>query len=360
LEEEMKHNKKFIFIVMLVMLAVLVLSACTTPTAEVKPVETKVEATVEVKPAETQEKYTIGVSLQGTNNTWASASYAAFKYGFEAYKDKIKNLYYAECGYDVQKQISDIEDLLTKNIDVLVVQSTSETALVSVVEKAKEMGVKVIIYGGSVGTDVYDAYIDRDHGMTGTKYAEYVVDRIGGKGNVVVIMGYPGSGYSNAVLGGVNGVLSKYPDVKVLGVEYAEYTPALSKQIIEAYFAKGEQIDGVIVDGGLMGFGVLEAFTDAGKTIPPTTCDDTFLYLKKAVSLDFTNYLCLSSGEELSYDAVKLVFDVAEGKSFKKDNILPPQSITGEEVLKTIDTTLPDSYWLFSTIPTARISEFFK
>ena len=343
----MKHNKKSILIVALVMLAVLVLSACAP----------KVEPTTA---PEMQEKYTIGVSLQGSNNTWAAASYAHFKYGFEEHQDQIENIYYAECGYDSQKQISDIEDLLTKNVDVLLIQSTSETALVGVIQKAKDQGVKVVVYGGSVGTDVYDAYIDRDHGITGATYAQYVVDRIDGKGNVVVIMGYPGSGYSNAVLGGVDSVLGKYPDVKVLGYEYAEYTPALSKQIIEAYFAKGDQIDGVIVDGGLMGFGVLEAFTDAGKTIPPTTCDDTFLYLKKAVALGFTDYLCLSSAQELSYDAVNLLFDVMEGKAFTKDNMMPPQSITGEEVLKTIDTSLPDSYWLFSKIPTDRIPEFFK
>jgi len=358
LEEEMKQYKKSILIVALVMVAVLVLGACAPkvePTAVVEP-----EKTEEVKPVETQEKYTIGVSLQGANNSWASASYAHFKYGFEEYQDKIENIYFVECGYDPQKQISDIEDLLTKNVDVLLIQSTSETALVGVIEKAKDQGVKVVVYGGSVGTDVYDAYIDRDHQITGATYAQYVVDRIGGKGNVIVVMGYPGSGYSNAVLAGVDSVLAKYPDVKVLGYEYAEYTPALSKQIIEAYFAKGEQIDGVIIDGGLMGFGVLEAFTDAGKTIPPTTCDDTFLYLKKAVALGFTDYLCLSSAQELSYDAVKLVFDVVEGKTFTKTNMVPPQSITGEDVLTTIDTNLPDSYWLFSQIPAERIPEFFK
>lgn len=309
--------------------------------------------------SETQ-KYTIGVSIQGSNNDWASASYAHFRYGFEAYADKIENIYYAECGYDSQKQISDIEDLLTKNVDILLIQSTSETALVGVIEKAKEMDVKVVIYGGTCGTDVYDSYIDRNHEKTGAAYAQFVCDRLEGKGNVLIMMGYPGSGYSNAVLAGVDEVLAQYPDINVLGYEYAEYTPALSKQIIEAYFAKGETIDGIICDGGLMGYGILEAFTDAGKAIPPTTCDDTFLYLKKAVSLEFTDYLCCSSAQELSYDAVKLIFDVLEGNSYEKDMILDPQTITGDEVLKELDNTLPDSYWLFSQIPADRISEFFK
>lgn len=305
-------------------------------------------------------KYTIGVSIQGSNNDWATSSYAQFRYGFEAYADKIENLYYAECGYDSQKQLSDIEDLLTKGVDALIIQSTSDTALVSVIEKAKSMGVKVVIYGGYCGTDEYDAYIDRDHKKAGEAYANYVCGRLGGKGNVIVMVGYPGSDYSNKVLAGIDGVLAKYPDIKVLGYEYAEYTPALSKQIVESYMAKGETIDGVIVDGGLMGYGVLEAFTDAGLPIPPTSCDDTLLYLKKAVDLGFTDYICCSSAAELSYDAVGLLFKVLEGEEHEKDILLDPQTITGEEILKTLDTSLPDSYWLFQQIPQDRISEFYK
>ena len=306
------------------------------------------------------DKYNIGVSIQGANNSWASSSYAHFKYVFEGYADQVENIYYAECGYDSQKQIADIEDLLTKNIDAIIIQSTSETALAGVIEKAVAQGVKVLIYNGDCGTDVYDSSVTRDQQMTGEAYAKYVCDRLEGKGNVVVIMGYPGSGYSNAVLAGVQSVVDQYPDINVLGTEYAEYTPALSKQILEGYFAKGEQIDGVICDGGLMGFGVLEAFSDAGKTIPPMSCDDTLLYLKKAVELGFTDYICLSSAAELSAECVDVLFKMLNGEAYDKEYQIPPQTVTGDEVLEKLDDTLPESYWYFSKIPADRISEFYE
>lgn len=307
-----------------------------------------------------KDKYTIGVSIQGANNSWASSSYAHFKYVFESYEDQIENLYYAECGYDSQKQIADIEDLLNKNIDAIIIQSTSETALAGVIDKAHDQGVKVLVYNGECGTDSYDSFVTRDQQMTGEDYAEYVCERLGGKGNVVIIMGYPGSGYSNAVLAGVQSVVDKYPDIKVLGTEYAEYTPALSKQILESYFAKGEQIDGVICDGGLMGFGVLEAFSDAGKPIPPMSCDDTMLFLKKAVELEFTDYICLSSAAELSTQCVETLFKILNGESFDKEYHIPPETVTGEEILEKLDTSLPESYWYFSKIPADRIPDFFE
>lgn len=349
-------KKSFALILALVLSLSLLLAACGTAA----PQTSQPQGETPQSEAPENAKYTIGVSIQGENNSWASSSYAHFKYVFETYQDQIENLYYAECGYDTQKQIADIEDLLTKNIDALIIQSTSETALAGVIEKANDQGVKVVIYNGDCGTDAYDAFVTRDQQMTGEAYAKYVCERLEGKGNVVVIMGYPGSGYSNAVLAGVQSVVDQYPDIKVLGTEYAEYTPALSKQILEGYFAKGDQIDGVICDGGLMGFGVLEAFSDAGKTIPPMSCDDTLLYLKKAVELGYTDYVCASSAAELSAQCVDTLFKILNGESYDKDYNIPPETVTGTEILEKLDNTLPESYWYFSKIPADRIAEFYK
>jgi ribose transport system substrate-binding protein len=306
-------------------------------------------------------KYTIGVSIQGSNNDWAASSYAHFKYAFGTkYADKIANVYYGESGYDDKKQIADIEDLLTKKLDLLIVQPVSETSVAGAIEKAKAAGVKVVIFGGLSGTDKYDAYVDRDHIKAGFAYADFVAKKINGKGNVIVIMGYPGSGYSNNVLKGVQQALANYPNIKVLGTEYAQYTPATSKKIIESYFAKRVPIDGVIVDGGLMDFGVLDAFVDAKKPLPPTTADDWFGFLKKAKSLNYTNYMVLSSGEELSLDTADAAMKLLAGQTVPKDDLRAPTSWEGTGLAAKIDTTLPDSYWLASQIPTDKIKDFYK
>jgi ribose transport system substrate-binding protein len=306
-------------------------------------------------------KYTIGVSIQGSNNDWAASSYAHFKYAFGTkYADKIANVYYGESGYDDKKQIADIEDLLTKKLDLLIVQPVSETSVAGAIEKAKAAGVKVVIFGGLSGTDKYDAYVDRDHIKAGFAYADWVAKKINGKGNVIVIMGYPGSGYSNNVLKGVQQALANYPNIKVLGTEYAQYTPAESKKIIESYFAKRVPIDGVIVDGGLMDFGVLDAFVDAKKPLPPTTADDWFGFLKKAKSLNYTNYMVLSSGEELSLDTADTAMKLLAGTTVPKDDLRPPTSWEGTSLASKIDTTLPDSYWLASQIPTDKIKDYYK
>lgn len=314
----------------------------------------------EPKATETK-KYTIGVSIQGSNNDWAASCYAHFKYAFGTkYADQIANVYYGESGYDDKKQIADIEDLLTKNIDLLIVQPVSEISAAGVIEKAKAAGVKVVIFGGLCGTDKYDAYVDRDHIKTGYAFADWVAKKIGGKGNVIVIMGYPGSGYSNNVLKGAQEALKGYPDIKVLGTEYAMYTPAEAKKIVESYFAKRVPVDGLIVDGGLMNFGALDAFVDAKRPLPPSSADDWFGFLKKTLALDYTNYMVVNSGEELSLDAADVAMKLLNGESVVKDDLRAPTIWEGTELAAKIDTSLPDSYWLASQIPADRISEFYK
>jgi ribose transport system substrate-binding protein len=311
--------------------------------------------------AEEAKKYTIGVSIQGSNNDWAASCYSHFKYAFGTkYADQVANVYYGECGYDDKKQIADIEDLLTKNLDLLIVQPVSETSTAGVIEKAKAAGVKVVIFGGLCGTDQYDAYVDRDHIKTGYAFADWVAKKMDEKGNVIVIMGYPGSGYSNNVLKGVQDALANYPDINVLGTEYAMYTPAEAKKIVESYFAKRVPVDGLIVDGGLMNFGALDAFIDAGRPLPPSSADDWFGFLKKTVAIDYTNYMVINSGQELSLDTADVAMKLLNGESVVKDDLRPPTIWEGTDLATEIDTSLPDSYWLASQIPEDRISEFYK
>jgi len=307
-------------------------------------------------------KFIIGISGQGPLNDWAISQEYHWEYAVkEVFKDKIEEVYYAHCDGDTNKQVANVENLLAKGIDILILQPFSEAILVSAVEKAMEAGVPVIINNGSILTDNYVSYVDRDNYAAGYTYADYIGNKIGGKGDVLVIMGFPGSGYSEDVLRGVNDCLKeKYPDVKVVAVEYAKYSPAESKKIIETYLAKGTDIKGVIVDGGLMAYGVIEAYTDAKKPIPPLTADDWNGFVKKAQSVNFKDYIMISSGNELAYDGVATAIDVLEGKPVPKKNLLKPVAYTGDEIEKMVPEGMPDSYWVLTKIPKDRVKEYYK
>ncbi len=351
--------KKKTGLILVVAIAVMMLFAACAPTESPEP--GKNQPDTETKAPGDGQKYNIGVSWQGANNDWASMVLYHFNYGFDVkYADKVENVYINACDMDDTKQIADVEDLLVKGIDILLIQPVSESSLANVIEKVKDNGIPVVVFGASAGTDKYDTYINRDGYMTGYKYTQWMGERLEGKGNVIVIMGWPGSGYSNDVLRGVEDALADYPEMEVLGTEYALYTPATSKQIVESYMAKGVTIDGVIVDGGLMNFGVIEAFLDADMPIPPTTGDDSTGFLKKVRDLGYTDFVSQSGGAELAIDAVDAVFSILAGEEVPKDDVREPMYVEGAEIIAMIKDEMPDSYWLACQIPEEELGNYYS
>jgi ribose transport system substrate-binding protein len=312
-------------------------------------------------PAVKKDKYIIGVSYEGPTNDWAASMMYHLQYSFDIkYKDKVEKVYYVSADGDATKQVSQIEDLLTKGVDALMIQPLSESALVNVVEKASGMGIPVFIFGASVLTDKYVTYVDRENYESGKVITEWICKAMGGKGKVVTIMGEPGSGFSENVLRGVSDALKECPGVTNVGTEYGEYSAAVTKQKMETFLSSNKDINGVIVDGGMMGMGILEAYADAGLPYPYMTVDDWNGFQKKAKEIGYTNYISIPGGSGTSAIAADLLFDYLSGKQVPKESLVPTKIMTGAEVQALIPEGMPDSYWALSYIPVEFAKQYFK
>lgn len=340
----MKHIMGFLLII------ALFLSACApaaTPAAET---------------AAPKSKYVIGVSYEGPTNDWAASLMYHLQYSFDIkYKDKVEKVYYESADGDATKQVSQIEDLLTKNVDALMIQPLSESALVNVVEKATGMGIPVFIFGSSLLTDKYVTYVDRDNYAGGKAIAKWICEAMGGKGKVVTIMGEPGSGYSETVLRGVNDAIKDCPGLVNVGTEYGEYSAAVTKQKMETFLSSNPDIGGVIVDGGMMGMGILEAYSDAGLKYPYMTVDDWNGFQKKAIEVGYKDYISVPGGSGASAKAADLLFDYLAGKEIPKQYLIPADTLmTGAEVQAMIPADMPDSYWALGYIPKEYLKLYYK
>ena len=344
--------------VLFVILALL-LAACA-PAATPAPAQP--QATQEQAAApQAKDKYVIGVSYEGPTNDWAASMMYHLQYSFDIkYKDKVEKVYYESADGDATKQVSQIENLLTKGVDALMIQPLSESALVNVIEKATGMGIPVIVFGASVLTDKYVTYVDRDNYLAGKNIATEVCKALEGKGKVVTIMGEPGSGYSENVLRGVSDALKDCPGLQNVGTEYGEYSAAVTKQKMETFLSSNPDINGVIVDGGMMGMGILEAYTDAELEYPFMTVDDWNGFQKKAMEVDYNNYISIPGGSEASAVAADLLFDYLAGKEVPKQSLIDPRVMSGAEVQAKLPEGMPDSYWALSLIPSDYVKQYYK
>ncbi len=86
------------------------------------------------------------------------------------------------------KQANDVDNLLTKGVDVLVIAPHDATQAASMVEKAKKQNVPVISYDRLINSDKIDLYISHQVPVIGKKIAEYALNKVP-KGNYVMVYG---------------------------------------------------------------------------------------------------------------------------------------------------------------------------
>src|SRR5690606_30121267 len=86
------------------------------------------------------------------------------------------------------RQANDVDNLLTRGVDVLVIAPTNATQAASMVQKAKDQGVPVISYDRLINSDQIDVYISHQVPVIGRKIAEYALQHVP-KGNYAMVYG---------------------------------------------------------------------------------------------------------------------------------------------------------------------------
>lgn len=347
-----------------VLLFALILGACGPAAPATKApadVKTLGEGMVDTTKYKKDGQVTIGVSYEGPLNDYSKSMLYHIQYQFEvAYKDKVKKLIIAPADGDAARQINDVENLLTQGIDLLLYQPISESAGVAVVEKAMGMGIPVVIFGASLLTDDYVTFVNTDNTAIGYAYTEWIAEQIGGKGKVVMMMGEAGSGYTEDAYRGIQEALKKYPDIKPLPTVYANYSQATAKQMMETMLNANDDIVAAIVQGGHMGLGILEAYTDKGLEPPYMTVDDINLFMKAAKKLNFTKFITYGAGAEVSFDACDIAMDILAGVPVKHKYFSPVELFTAQQMFDRIPDGMPDGFWSLAKIPKDYLKNYYK
>jgi ribose transport system substrate-binding protein len=293
--------------------------------------------------------WTIGFSNASVSNSWRVTYDEHIKFAIDEARAKglIKNFYETNANDDATKQIADIEDLLTKGIDLLIVSPSTEEALTPEVEKVMKKGIPVVMSDRTITSKNYVTFVSVSSEKMAEVQAEWLTKQLGGKGNIVLFTGLAGSSPAEIRLASAKAVFAKNPGIKVLDKpQYTGWSPVQAKQMMETLIQKYPKIDGVWVDG-MEATGCVEAFLDAGLPVPPITSEDfnKFLKIWKANKL---NAMASNNDVRQGYDAVQQAFKVLRGETVTKVYLRPNGVYTNENLDKYVRTDLPDDFWTSS------------
>lgn len=303
--------------------------------------------------AEEKPQYKVGFSNVWVGNSWGVQCVNELE-SFLKNNAQVSEYYITNADNDVNKQISDIEDLIAKDIDLLLLQPISPVAVAPIIEEAHERGIVVVTCASPLDTDAYDASViskDYDFGRIG---AEWLVEALGGEGNIIILDGMPGLSVAINRRQGAIDVFDQYEGIKVIAEEYANWDYATGKMTTENMLAAYPQIDGVWSSGGDMTRGAIEAFVEAGRPLVPMMGEDNngFLKLWVAYMDDGFEAIATSMPTWLFAEGAQIGLDILNGEyTGERDVIVDIPVITQDTVLDFVRDDLSDSFWNNTRMP---------
>ncbi|ADA67855.1 MULTISPECIES: ribose ABC transporter substrate-binding protein RbsB [Thermotoga] len=207
-------------------------------------------------------KYVVGLSLSTLNNPFFvtlrdGAVEAAEKLGIE--------LIVLDAQDNPAKQLNDIEDLIQKKVDLIIVNPTDSDAIVSAVESANEAGIPVITVDRASNGGKVVCHIASDNVEGGRMAARYIAKVLNGKGKVVELVGIPGTSAARDRGKGFEEELAKYPGLQLVAKQTANFNRAEGLTVMENILEAHPDIDAVFAQNDEMALGAIEAIKAAGK-----------------------------------------------------------------------------------------------
>jgi len=163
-----------------------------------------------------------------------------------------------------QKQIAQANELLQKNIDLLIISPNEGEPLTPVVEKAFLKSIPVIVVDRKVATPHYTAFIGSDNYEIGKTAGLYAVHLLKGKGKIIEITGLPKSSPAIERHNGFADAIKNYPSLQVVQQINGEWLPETAKSELSKIADRYKDVNLVFAQNDMMAHAAYEVFNNIG------------------------------------------------------------------------------------------------
>jgi ribose transport system substrate-binding protein len=278
-----------------------------------------------------------------TNNPWRVVGLTTMEQQVKL-EPQIGTFTVADAQFDDNNQISDIQQLLNENCNLLIVSANTTDALTPEVEAACATGIPVITFDRGVNTDCPVSFVSPIGGYAfGAAGATFIAQHVKAGGNVVIVKDTPGVDVLEQRDAAARAIF-KAAGLHVVGDAYTNLDNAQTKTFIDDTIEKYGHIDGVFMDAGAAGVAVINAFQEAKKPVPVISGEDENDFLEDVVNDHLTGVAPVNSNFEWRTVIIDAV-DVLSGTSVPKDWVDPQTTILPSQMSKYANSTLPPKFY---------------
>ncbi len=299
----------------------------------------------------------IGVSFGGVGNTWIVQMIQEMRHEAALHKE-IGEFIFVEANWQPAKQVADVEDLLTRKVDAIIIGPISAAIGAPLAEKALKAGMPVVVFGAFGKAMPSSVEVFAGGELFGRQGGEFLRKELNGKGDIWAFRGVAGveeetlryNGFRKSIAGS---------DIKITNEVFGDWNYAKSKQLCENLVLTGSKVDGIWFSGAEMTRACLDVFKESGRALVPMTGEGNngFLRAWKATGVKSVAPLFTPG---LGAAVVRAQVALLQGKPMYKSYFSSPNAIGQSEIDKYYRTDLNDAYWFPSTLPEPKLKELFR
>jgi galactofuranose transport system substrate-binding protein len=267
-------------------------------------------------------QFVVGFSQMESDNPWRLAETKSLK--DEAAKRGIQ-LVVTDAQGQTAKQVADVEDLIARHVNVILLAPREFEGLVPALQAAKAARIPVILVdraaAGTPGQD-YVTLLASNFVEQGRRAGEWLAAQTKGKANIVELSGTPGASVATDRAKGFRDEIAKHPDMKIVASQTGNFSRATAQGVMQNIAQSlGKQITAVYAHNDEMALGAVQALAAAG--LKPGTDVTVISVDGERAALEAVDRGDLGATVESNPRFGPLAFDTIE--KLRRGETLPPK-----------------------------------
>lgn len=208
---------------------------------------------ISCKKTDKTSQYTIGFSQCVGSDLWRRTMLDEMKMELSLHPGV--HFVYTDAKGDSKKQVEQVKTMVDNGIDLLIISPNEARPLTDIVEQTYNKGIPVIVIDRKTSSDLYTAYVGADNYQIGKMAGEYLGTLLKGNGNVLEVMGLPGSSPAIERDKGFTDALKKFNNLHITTQVYGNWLkPNAEKQLLQVK-SKLQQVNAVFAHNDVMAEG---------------------------------------------------------------------------------------------------------
>ncbi|MCE7983788.1 MAG: hypothetical protein DYG89_21645 [Caldilinea sp. CFX5] len=273
--------------------------------------------------------FVIGVSNTLVGNGWRDQMICAIKAQATA-SGLVDQVVVVNRNGGPTEQIADIEGLISQGVDAIIINPTDREGLNAVIEAAIAQGIVVVAVDQAVTAN--GAYVvTNDQTAYARLGAEWLFEKLGGKGKVAEMRGIDGVPADTDRHNGFQEALAKYPDIEVVAEVFTGWDPSTgAQQTLDLITTK--EIDGIWTSG--IDYPAVEQFQAANKPYVPIVGADNNGFVKQLIELADKGLVgaAVTNPPAIGAVGVAIALDALTDKNPEQTTLLTPVVYSTDDV----------------------------